>query len=116
MVATVSALSSSAQAASYYEADDYYADGGVSPSEWQGEGARQLGLSGEVDREVFRELLDGRLPDRQQLGTTRSGKIEHRPGWDVTMSKRCKNAPGSGRLRWHTPTPKWSRRKSWIVA
>lgn len=86
MVATVSALSSSAQAASYYEADDYYADGGVSPSEWQGDGARQLGLSGEVDREVFRELLDGRLPDGQQLGTTRSGKIEHRPGWDVTMS------------------------------
>lgn len=86
MVATVSALSSSAQVASYYEADDYYADGGVSPSEWQGDGARQLGLSGEVDREVFRELLDGRLPDGQQLGTTRSGKIEHRPGWDVTMS------------------------------
>lgn len=86
MVATVSALSSSAQAASYYEADDYYADGGVSPSEWQGEGARQLGLSGEVDREMFREMLDGRLPDGQQLGTTRSGKIEHRPGWDVTMS------------------------------
>lgn len=86
MVATVSALSSSAQAASYYEADDYYADGGVSPSEWQGEGARQLGLSGEVDREVFRELLDGKLSDGQQLGTSRSGKIEHRPGWDVTMS------------------------------
>lgn len=86
MVATVSALSSSAQAASYYEADDYYTDGGVSPSEWQGDGARQLGLSGEVDREVFRELLDGRLPDGQQLGTSRSGKIEHRPGWDVTMS------------------------------
>lgn len=86
MVATVGALSSSAQAASYYEADDYYADGGVSPSEWQGDGAKQLGLSGEVDREVFRELLDGKLPDGQQLGTTRSGKIEHRPGWDVTMS------------------------------
>lgn len=86
MVATVSALSSSAQAASYYEADDYYADGGVSPSEWQGDGAKQLGLSGEVDREVFRELLDGKLPDGQQLGTTRSGKVEHRPGWDVTMS------------------------------
>lgn len=86
MVATVSALSSSAQAASYYEADDYYADGGVSPSEWQGEGARLLGMSDEVDREVFRELLDGKLPDGQQLGTSRSGKIEHRPGWDVTMS------------------------------
>jgi len=29
MVATVSALSSASQAASYYEADDYYAEGGV---------------------------------------------------------------------------------------
>lgn len=28
MVASVSALTSSAQAASYYEADDYYAEGG----------------------------------------------------------------------------------------
>ena len=30
MVASISALISSAQASSYYEADDYYADGGLS--------------------------------------------------------------------------------------
>ncbi|MFM5953324.1 MAG: MobF family relaxase [Novosphingobium sp.] len=86
MVATISAISSSAQASSYYEADDYYADGGLSPSEWQGDGAKELGLVGEVERDAFRELLDGKLPDGQQLGTTRDGKLEHRPGWDVTMS------------------------------
>lgn len=86
MVASISALTSSAQASSYYEADDYYADGGLSPSEWQGEGAKQLGLSGEVGREQFRQLLDGKLPDGQQLGTSRDGRLEHRPGWDVTMS------------------------------
>lgn len=86
MVASISALTSSAQASSYYEADDYYVDGGLSPSEWQGEGAKQLGLSGEVGREQFRQLLDGKLPDGQQLGTSRDGKVEHRPGWDVTMS------------------------------
>ncbi|MEO0870865.1 MAG: MobF family relaxase, partial [Pseudomonadota bacterium] len=86
MVASISALTSSAQASSYYEADDYYADGGLSPSEWQGEGAKQLGLSGEVGREQFRALLDGTLPDGHQLGTIRGGKLEHRPGWDVTMS------------------------------
>src|SRR3546814_6605853 len=51
MVASVSALTSSAQASSYYEADDYYAEGGLSPSEWQGAGAQALGLSGEVDRD-----------------------------------------------------------------
>ena len=85
MVASVSALTSSAQAASYYEADDYYAGDGLSPSEWQGKGAEELGLSGDVDRDQFRDLLDGKVAD-QQLGTTRDGKLEHRPGWDVTLS------------------------------
>ena len=86
MVASVSALTSSGQAASYYEsAGEYYADGGESPSEWQGKGVAELGLSGDVDRDQFRELLDGKVAD-QQLGTTRDGKLEHRPGWDVTLS------------------------------
>ena len=85
MVASVSALTSSGQAASYYEADDYYAGDGLSPSEWQGKGAEELGLSGDVDRDQFRDLLDGKVAE-QQLGTTRDGKLEHRPGWDVTLS------------------------------
>src|SRR3546814_13256262 len=85
MVASVSALTSSAQASSYYEADDYYAEGGLSPSEWQGAGAQALGLSGEVDRDSFRELLDGKVAG-EQLGTFRDGRLEHRPGWDVTLS------------------------------
>lgn len=86
MVATISAISSSAQASSYYEADDYYAGDGLSPSEWQGSGADALGLSGEVERDQFREMLDGKMPDGQQLGTVRDGEVQHRPGWDVTMS------------------------------
>jgi len=85
MVASVSALTSSGQDASYYEADDYYAVGGLSPSEWQGNGAEQLGLSGDVDRAQFRDLLDGKVAG-QHLGTTRDGQLEHRPGWDVTLS------------------------------
>ncbi|MDZ4138003.1 MAG: MobF family relaxase [Erythrobacter sp.] len=86
MVATIGAIGSSAAASSYYEADDYYADGGISPSEWQGEGAKALGLSGEVNRDTFRAMLDGSLPDGQQLGTMREGKLQHRPGWDITLS------------------------------
>ena len=86
MVATISALGSSAQASSYYEADDYYAGDGLSPSEWQGAGADALGLSGEVERDQFREMLDGNMPGGQQLGTVRDGEVQHRPGWDVTMS------------------------------
>jgi conjugative relaxase-like TrwC/TraI family protein len=85
MVASVSALTSAGQAASYYEADDYYAEGGFAPSEWFGEAAEALGLSGEVDRSEFAELLEGRVAG-QQLGTTREGKVEHRPGWDITFS------------------------------
>ncbi|TRO89476.1 conjugative relaxase [Glycocaulis profundi] len=85
MVASVSALTNSAQASSYYEADDYYAEGGLSPSEWQGAGAQTLGLSGEVDRDQFRALLNGRIAG-QQLGRVRDGEVEHRPGWDVTLS------------------------------
>ena len=85
MVATVSGLTSSAQAASYYEADDYYAEGGQAPSSWEGKAAEELGLSGEVDRETFRELLDGKV-EEGQLGTIRDGKLEHAPGWDVTLS------------------------------
>jgi conjugative relaxase-like TrwC/TraI family protein len=86
MVATISAISSSAQASSYYEADDYYAGDGLSPSDWQGAGAEALGLSGEVERDQFREMLDGKLTGGQQLGTVRDGANQHRPGWDVTMS------------------------------
>jgi conjugative relaxase-like TrwC/TraI family protein len=86
MVATISAISGSAQASSYYEANDYYAGDGLSPSEWQGKGAEALGLSGEVERDQFRDMLDGKLPDGQQLGTIRDGANQHRPGWDVTMS------------------------------
>ncbi|PQM26371.1 exonuclease V subunit alpha [Sphingopyxis lindanitolerans] len=85
MVASVSALSSAGQAASYYETDDYYAEGGLAPSEWFGEAAKALGLQGEVDREKFATLLEGRV-DGKQLGTIREGKVEHRPGWDITFS------------------------------
>lgn len=85
MVATISRLTSSAQAASYHEADDYYAEGGESPSSWEGKGAEELGLNGDVDREVFRTLLEGQI-DGRQLGTMRDGSLEHRPGWDLTLS------------------------------
>lgn len=85
MVASISALTSAGQAASYYEADDYYAEGGLAPSEWFGEAAGALGLEGEVDREQFAALLEGQM-DGRQLGTTRDGKNEHRPGWDITLS------------------------------
>lgn len=85
MVATLSALTSAAQASSYYEADDYYAEDGLAPSEWLGRGAKELGLTGSVDRDQFAKLLKGQVAD-QELGTCRNGEWEHRPGWDLTFS------------------------------
>jgi conjugative relaxase-like TrwC/TraI family protein len=85
MVATIAALTSSTQAANYYEADDYYAEGGFAPSEWLGKGAEALKLAGAVDREQFAQLLAGHAAG-QTLGTMREGKWEHRPGWDITFS------------------------------
>ncbi len=85
MVATISALTSAGQAASYYEADDYYAEGGLAPSEWLGQGAQALNLTGGVDRVQFARLLEGHVAG-QTLGTMREGEWEHRPGWDVTFS------------------------------
>jgi conjugative relaxase-like TrwC/TraI family protein len=85
MVATISALTSAGQAASYYEADDYYAEGGFAPSEWLGQGAQALNLVGAVDRDQFARLLEGHVSG-QSLGTMRDGEWEHRPGWDVTFS------------------------------
>ena len=65
---TLAKVTSSDAAASYYEAeDDYYAEGGRAPSAWWGEGAKALGLAGPVDAADFKTLLDGNLPDGQQM-------------------------------------------------
>ena len=87
MVATISRLSSAAGAATYYSATgEYYAEGGLAPSQWLGKGAEALGLSGDVSPEVFKAALEGNLPDGTVLGTIRNGEREHAPGWDITFS------------------------------
>ncbi len=83
---TMARLTNAEDSVEYYEADDYYCSGdaGRAPSVWFGRGAEELGLTGEIDRTVFRSLLHGELPD----GTTLSdpGHAERRPGWDCTLS------------------------------
>ncbi len=82
---TISPITSPKAAAEYYEADDYYCSGQDerSPSAWFGRGAHELGLTGEVDRAAFRNLLHGELPDGSVLS---HGHGERRPGWDCTLS------------------------------
>ena len=89
---SIGALSSAAQGASYYERDGYYAKDDPdhrAASAWAGKGAAELGLDGPVDAEVFRAVLEGKVPDGsgQQLGRRgKDGEIAHRPGRDLTFS------------------------------
>ena len=92
MVASIGAIASAAQGVSYYEKDGYYASEDAEHrrlSAWAGKGAEALGLSGPVDPDAFRGVLEGKVPDGsgRELGRRdRDGKLLHRPGRDVTLS------------------------------
>ena len=92
MVASIGAIASAAQGVSYYEKDGYYASDDPEHREasaWAGKGADALGLTGPVDPDVFRAVLEGKVPDGsgRELGRRdRDGKLLHRPGRDVTLS------------------------------
>ena len=92
MVASIGAVASPDQGASYYERDGYYARDSPDHREasaWAGKGAADLGLEGPVDPEIFQAVLEGRVPDGsgKQLGRRGGeGGIQHRPGRDLTFS------------------------------
>ena len=92
MVASIGAVASPSQGASYYERDGYYAKDDLehrAASAWAGKGAAGLGLEGPVDPDIFKSVLEGEIPDGsgQRLGRkTRDGEIHHRPGRDLTFS------------------------------
>ena len=89
---SIGAIASAAQGASYYEKDGYYATDDPEHREasaWFGKGAESLGLSGPVDPDTFRAVLEGRVPDGSgtELGRPDGdGGIIHRPGRDLTFS------------------------------
>ena len=89
---SIGALASPGQGAGYYERDGYYAKDDPehkSASSWAGKGAEELGLEGPVDADVFRAVLEGRVPDGsgRQLGRRgKDGEVLHRPGRDLTFS------------------------------
>ena len=71
----------------YYEdqADDYYSrDGGAAV--WQGEGARMLGLSGEVDSQRFQAILAGNYGRGIHAGNSIRKDSKARSGLDLTIS------------------------------
>jgi conjugative relaxase-like TrwC/TraI family protein len=73
---------SARHAATYYEKDDYYTRDHA-PSEWHGEGARALRLTGPVDREAFASLVEGRIPGGPAL---HRGAGPRRGGTDFEFS------------------------------
>ena len=80
---SISNVSNAAGASSYYEqADDYYSQD-RSPSIWSGRASYQLNLTGDVKPEDFRALLDGRLPNGDQIHHAANGR---RGGTDLTFS------------------------------
>ena len=90
MVASIGKIASPSQGVGYFEKDGYYArDDGAhrEASAWAGKGAEALGLSGPVDPERFRAVLEGQVPGGRRLGRKEiDGSITHRPGRDVTLS------------------------------
>ena len=90
MVASIGAVASPSQGVSYYERDGYYAKDDPdhrAASAWAGRGAEALGLKGPVDPDIFKAILEGRVPDGPQLGRPgKDGEIVHRPGRDLTLS------------------------------
>ena len=92
MVVSIGAVASSAQGISYYERDGYYARDDPAHREasaWAGKGAEDLGLSGPVDPDLFKAVLEGKAPDGtgRQLGRGGpDGALQHRPGRDLTFS------------------------------
>ncbi len=77
------------QASTYYsQTDGYYSEQETAPSQWQGQGAERLGLSGPVTVEVFRQLLNGRTPDGsdQLVVGSPANDASHRAGYDLTFS------------------------------
>lgn len=83
----------SIRSAAYYVElahEHYYLQGGEPPGEWHGDGAKALGLCGEVAGETFRNLFQGFSPDGTRPLVQNAGKKDgyHKrvPGWDLTFS------------------------------
>ncbi len=90
MVASIGVIASPSQGVAYYEKDGYYARDDPAHKEasaWAGKGAEALGLSGSVDPDTFKAVLEGKVPDGPHLGRRdKDGEIHHRPDRDVTLS------------------------------
>lgn len=79
-------ISTIAGDAGYYSSQDNYYVLGSLESRWFGEGAENLGLSGQVLDAEMNAMKQGVLPDGSVLSRVENGKETHRPGYDLTFS------------------------------
>ena len=80
---------SASQAENYYESDDYYTQGDPdlqSDTQWQGNGAQKLNLTGSVDKTIFQQLLHGQTPEGKSLHSKAIKADNHRAATDYTFS------------------------------
>nr|WP_302614557.1 MobF family relaxase [Enterobacter hormaechei] len=82
---SVAPVASAGEAAGYYSNSDNYYFLGSLQSLWMGEGAKELGLEGNVRGDDLTAVLEGRLPDGSRLGKEVNGQHVHRPGHDLTF-------------------------------
>jgi conjugative relaxase-like TrwC/TraI family protein len=73
--------------------DDYYLGRGEAPGQWIGATAERLGLAGQIDADMLRNLLAGTSATGESLGMQL--RPERRPGYDLTFS-----APKGVSLLW----------------
>ena len=67
---------------------EYYADAGEETGRWLGRGAAAMGLSGEVEREDFGQVLAGRHPRTGERLITAQGSAGRRPDLGVGNETR----------------------------
>src|SRR5450755_1892781 len=65
--------------------EDYYAGKGEAPGRWVGEGVRALGLSGELDGEQLKRLMDGQHPASGEQLAVRGSRVST-AALDLTFS------------------------------
>ncbi len=84
MVISAANLKTCAQAAHYYEADNYYAKNqGIEHSQWYGKAAQTQGLHNQITPSQFEAALHGQAANGDQLIADRRNR---RPGTDITFS------------------------------
>jgi len=75
---------SAAGAKSYYSTADYYTEGQELTGQWRGEGARRLGLFGDVQKQDWGALCDNQHPQTGKTLTLRQ-KEHRRIGYDFNF-------------------------------